>query len=465
MTPWGGELSAWEKWLLGFTKDSQVHCLNPNQSNTRWIAPSSVKTNEKKLMVVPLSQTKGIIIESIRPGGLYYKIPRSSTGVLVYVADLEIQGHGFGLKLVLPGNRNPSPNNMFLSEAPLRQGESVTTNGVKISVVESGNFGDVVRVDPVPTPKKSPETPEGIVFQQTLFKGWQQLLDLPTSSKRLIIKEFVDPQFSRDGYKYIKEGIDSVLAKYGNLIPTTAKLFIFYSTNYDFEISAIKSEPDVYQHYLQENPNEAFHIWRIEQYKQPRFVSGGLYPIGQNRFVMYYRSNQQEAPDSRRYLGAHETMHLIQWQMNNDFPHVVPAWWIEGQAQLGGEVLGNVSRTTDSIEAEMISLRGDYATGFNSGITDLSKAEGDPVTRTQFNCEACATNVIYNRGKLAMAYLFSKFGHDKVISFMGSLTRQNLWWKSFESTFGLKIEDFYREVENLAIWYGDYYAPGWRTTP
>jgi hypothetical protein len=64
-----------------------------------------------------------------------------------------------------------------------------------------------------------------------------------------------------------------------------------------------------------------------------------------------------------------------------------------------------------------------------------------------------------------MAYLFSKFGHDKVISFMGSLTRQNLWWQSFESTFGLKIEDFYREVENLAIWYGDYYAPGWRTTP
>ena len=466
MTPWGGELSAWEKWLLGFTKDSQVHCLNPNQSNTRWIAPSSVKTNEKKLMVVPLSQTRGIIIESIRPGGLYYKIPRSSSGVLVYVADLEIQGHGFGLKLVLPGNRNPSPNNMFLSEAPLRQGESVTTNGVKISVIESGNFGDVVRVDPVPTPKKSPETPEGIVFQQALFKGWQQMLDLPTSGKQLTIKEFVDPQFSKDGYRYIKEGIDSVLTKYGNLIPAGKKIFVIYSTTYEFEINAIKSEPEVYQDYLREDPNWSRHKWRIEHYQQPRFLSGGTYPInGRDGFLIYFRTNEKESPVSRRYLGAHETMHLIQWQMNSDFPALVPAWWIEGQAQLGGEVLGNLEQTTDSIDTEMIKLRGDYATSFRSGVTDLSKAEGDPVTRTEFNCGPCGTSVIYSRGKLAMAYLFSKFGHDKVISFMGSLTRQNLWWQSFESTFGLKIEDFYREVENLAIWYGDYYAPGWRTTP
>jgi M6 family metalloprotease-like protein len=149
MTPWGGELSAWEKWLLGFMKDPQVHCLNSREKNTRWIAPSSVKTEEKKMIVVPLSQTKGIIIESIRPGGLYYKIPVSSTGVLVYVADLEIQGHGLGLKVVLPTNRNPNPNDMFLSEAPLRVGESVVTNGVKISIVESGNFGDVVTVEPV----------------------------------------------------------------------------------------------------------------------------------------------------------------------------------------------------------------------------------------------------------------------------------------------------------------------------
>jgi len=147
MTPYGGDLSAWEKWILGFITDSQVHCINAQQPSIRWIVPSSVKSKEKKLIVVPISQTKGIIIESIRAAGLYYKIPKASHGVLVYVADLEVVGHGLGLKLVLPTNRNPDQPPFFLSQAPLREGESVISNGYKITIVESGNFGDVVKVE------------------------------------------------------------------------------------------------------------------------------------------------------------------------------------------------------------------------------------------------------------------------------------------------------------------------------
>ena len=48
MTPYGGDLSAWEKWILGFITDTQIHCINPNQTTTRWIVPSSVKSKEKK---------------------------------------------------------------------------------------------------------------------------------------------------------------------------------------------------------------------------------------------------------------------------------------------------------------------------------------------------------------------------------------------------------------------------------
>jgi M6 family metalloprotease-like protein len=147
MTPYGGDLSAWEKWILGFITNSQVHCVNPNVSTVRWIAPSSVKTKEKKLVVIPISQTKGIVLESIRAAGLYYKISKESEGVLPYLVDLEIVGHGLGLKLILPTNRNPDQPPFFLSQAPLRQGESVTSNGFKITVVESGTFGDVIKVE------------------------------------------------------------------------------------------------------------------------------------------------------------------------------------------------------------------------------------------------------------------------------------------------------------------------------
>lgn len=147
MTPYGGDLSAWEKWILGFITDSQIHCINPNQTTTRWIVPSSVKSKEKKLVVLPISQTKGIVLESIRAAGLYYKISKASEGVLPYVVDLEVVGHGLGLKLILPTNRNPNQPPFFLSQAPLREGESVISNGFKITVVESGTFGDVVKIE------------------------------------------------------------------------------------------------------------------------------------------------------------------------------------------------------------------------------------------------------------------------------------------------------------------------------
>jgi M6 family metalloprotease-like protein len=147
MNPTGGDLSAWEKWVIGFMTDSQVHCIDASQPTTRWIAPSSVKTTEKKLIVIPISATKGIAIESIRAAGLYYKIPKASEGVLAYEIDLEKIGHGIGLTLILPTNRNPNQPPFFMSQATLRQGESVVSNGYKITVVESGTFGDVIKVE------------------------------------------------------------------------------------------------------------------------------------------------------------------------------------------------------------------------------------------------------------------------------------------------------------------------------
>ena len=147
INPTTGDLTIWEKWILGFALDSQVHCVTNPSSSTHWIAPSSVKTSESKTIVIKISNTKVIVLESIRPAGLYYKIPSASQGVLVYTVDLTVKERDFGMKLVLPKNRNPNKGPFFLAEAPLRVGESVTIDGVTITVVESGTFGDVIKVE------------------------------------------------------------------------------------------------------------------------------------------------------------------------------------------------------------------------------------------------------------------------------------------------------------------------------
>jgi M6 family metalloprotease-like protein len=153
MTPFGGDLSVWEKWQMGFIQDSQIQCVVNPQSSFHWIAPASVQTQESKAIIIPISPTKVVVVESIRPAGLHYKIPQSLQGVLVYEIDLTKSDHGMGMKLSLPTNRavssNPFAFGFFLGDAPLRKGDRTTSNGLQIQVVETGNFGDVVKVEKV----------------------------------------------------------------------------------------------------------------------------------------------------------------------------------------------------------------------------------------------------------------------------------------------------------------------------
>ena len=149
MTPWGGDLTTWEKWKLGFLQDSQVQCKTDSVPTTHWIAPSTVQTKESKSIIIPISTSKAVVIETLRPGGLYYKHPIQSQGTLVYEVDATQERHGYGMKLSLPIGRTIERSEIFMASAPLKQGESTLNNGYKITVVESGTFGDVIKVEKV----------------------------------------------------------------------------------------------------------------------------------------------------------------------------------------------------------------------------------------------------------------------------------------------------------------------------
>ena len=55
------------------------------------------------------------------------------------------------MEIKLPDNRNlpsqASRKSFFMSNAAFKSGESIVIDGVKVSVVESGTFGDVIKVE------------------------------------------------------------------------------------------------------------------------------------------------------------------------------------------------------------------------------------------------------------------------------------------------------------------------------
>ena len=131
-------LFAFERWNLGWINDSQIKCLKDSKS-TELISP--VQTPDGvKAVVVPISRTKAVVIESRRAIGIDKNIVKS--GALVYVVDSSIQS-GQGPIRVFPSDVSSDPRYL---KAPRGLGESVTVEGVTIKVIKSENSGDTVEI-------------------------------------------------------------------------------------------------------------------------------------------------------------------------------------------------------------------------------------------------------------------------------------------------------------------------------
>ena len=137
----------WDKYIEGFMSDNQIRCAPADKTTTHWIAPSVAKGPYQKLVVIPLSKTKVIVIESMRSAGYNYKIPKKNQGALVYTVDVSKTLHGEGTEVYRTSNRPFEPIDGRKADAPMKKGETLTIAGVKITVVESGTFGDVIKVE------------------------------------------------------------------------------------------------------------------------------------------------------------------------------------------------------------------------------------------------------------------------------------------------------------------------------
>lgn len=140
------ELLVWQRFLLGILNDDQIRCVTNQTNTTHWLSPVEAITTRPKGVVIPLSSTTAIVVESRRRLGFDVNMGQNTEGALVYKLDTKIPYRLSPIKIVFPAR---STDRQWETDSTLRIGESVTTDGWKITVTEAGTFGDVIKVEKV----------------------------------------------------------------------------------------------------------------------------------------------------------------------------------------------------------------------------------------------------------------------------------------------------------------------------
>jgi M6 family metalloprotease-like protein len=143
------DLFGWEKYKLKWINPSQVDCLAavPTDPITEYLEATSIASDKSKLTVLKISDSKALVIESRRKSELDDLLP-SEDGALVYTVETNVSSNKGPIKLVSngsPAHFHKETGNQLLV-GTLRQGESVSAEGVKITVLKHGQFGDFISI-------------------------------------------------------------------------------------------------------------------------------------------------------------------------------------------------------------------------------------------------------------------------------------------------------------------------------
>lgn len=146
------DLSGWLRFISGWMDDNKVYC--QSFSNLSELDLSLVPLNNAddgyKMAVIPLSDGKGLIIESRRHTKYACEVSRNQDGVLVYIYDPRmnyLDESGF-LTPVYPSSRNIVDNSCGIQRTPdqlLHPGDVVKIGNIVIQVINSGQY-DTVKI-------------------------------------------------------------------------------------------------------------------------------------------------------------------------------------------------------------------------------------------------------------------------------------------------------------------------------
>jgi M6 family metalloprotease-like protein len=140
------ELTVWHRFLLGIVNDNQIRCVTQETTSFHWIRPVAERTSGVKGVVIPLGPYEALVVESRRSLGYDTRLLKSQEGALVYSLDTRIKYRQSPMKIIPPSR---SVDRFAELDSALRRKESVVFRNWKITVVETGVFGDVVRIEKV----------------------------------------------------------------------------------------------------------------------------------------------------------------------------------------------------------------------------------------------------------------------------------------------------------------------------
>ena len=140
------EIGAWDRYLQGWLTDQQVGCVTKDSLTTNGTAftldPLVRQDEKQKSVMIPLSDTKMLVMESRRNEGLDI-LSAKEEGLIVYTVDVSIGQLGGGY-VIHP--RSGFTDTQGFTDAALHAGDSITVDGVKITVTAADKNGDTVKV-------------------------------------------------------------------------------------------------------------------------------------------------------------------------------------------------------------------------------------------------------------------------------------------------------------------------------
>lgn len=143
------DLGGWIRFVIGWMPETRVYCRQVANLTTLEITLIPLTDNKSqglKLAVIPLSETKALILESRRVSKFSCTTPTERDGVLAYIYDSNFGHQDEYFTAISPSGRPTETYSCYASPSRdllLHEGDKVTYEGILIEIKAHGDFDQI----------------------------------------------------------------------------------------------------------------------------------------------------------------------------------------------------------------------------------------------------------------------------------------------------------------------------------